>query len=420
MGLSVAVWRRTGVRTAVYLLLLLGAVALGLTYRLAHLQANPEFSLPLSSDAESYYDEALLLQRRVAAGASPIALFFSGSTWFREPLFVFLLQGWLSVFGTGEIQAVYLTIAASLVWLFSSGLAVGALLGRSAGVLTAYLLAGDAIWIRNAVLGLREEVTGTFLVLAVAALWAAPTRRRWLSWFAGLCVACAALTRLDALPFGLFALVWAAVAQRWSPRRIAAVAAVAGLILVPVFLGYARSRGDAFPSSSIIATANWREEFEDRMGTPGFEWDRFVTPFEYLFVYHSPPQLTWYTARGITRIYAQEIFDSLYYAVAGASSRTLGGIGRFIGLEWRYLAPSIFLLGAAGLLWQRRRWRTHWLPVALCLIGVLPPIGFIAGVPQHRLYQARYAYMAAPFASSVLAWALLFPWRALRRRAAGG
>ena len=313
----------------------------------------------------------------------------------------------------------YLTIAASIAWLVASGLAAGALLGRAVGVLTAYLLAGDAIWIRNAVLGLREEVAGTFLVLAVAALWAAPRYRRWLSWLAALFVACAALTRLDALPFGLFALAWAAVTQRWSIRRSVLAGAVAGLILVPVFLGYARSRGEAFPSSTIIATANWREEFEDRMGTPGYEWERRVTPFEYLFAYHSVPQLTWYTARGITRIYAQEIFDSLYYAVAGGSARHLGGIGKYVGLEWRFLAPTIFLLGAAGLLWRRRQWRTHWLPVALCVIGVLPPIGFIAGVPQHRLYQARYAYMAAPFASTVLAWALLYPWRALRRRASG-
>ena len=408
MALIPTFWRREDVRAAAYVLLLLGAVALGLNYRLAHLRAAPDFALPLSSDAQSYYDEALLLQQRVVEGASPAALFFSGSTWFREPVFVFLLQAWLNLFGTGEVQAVYFSLTASLVWLFSSGLAAGALLGRTVGVGTAYLLAGDAVWIRNAVIGLREEVTGTFLVLAVAALWLHPRRpvvALVLSCLAALLVACAGLTRLDALPFGLFVLVWAAVAQRWSFRRLALVGAVAALILVPVFLGYARNRGDAFPSSSVIATANWREEFEDRMGTPGFEWERRVTPFEYLFAYHSLPQLTWYTARGVTRIYFQEMFDSLYYAVAGGSARLLGGLGKYVGLEWRYLAPSIFVVGVAGLLWQRQRWRTHWLPVALCLVGVLPPIGFIAGVPQHRLYQARYAYMAAPFAAAILAWA---------------
>ena len=416
MALTAALWRREDLRLAAYVLLLAGAALLGWHYRVAHLTASPTFALPLSMDAQSYYDEALLLLERVRSGESPLRLFFSGSTWFREPLYVFLLQGWLALVGTGELHAVHFSILASLVWLVSSGIAAGALLGRAVGVLTAYLLAGDAIWIRNGVIALREEVAGTFLVLAVASLWLPLARRPWLVWVAPLCVACAVLTRLDALPFGLFVLLWAAVAQRWSLARLAAVAAVAGLILVPVFVGYARSRGDAFPSSTIIATANWREEFEDRMGTPGFEWERRVTPFEYLFAYHSPPQLTWYTARGVTRIYMVEMFDSLYYAIAGASARTLGGIGRFIGLEWRYLAPSVFLLGASGLLWQRKRWRTHWLPVALCLVGVLPPIGFIAGVPQHRLYQARYAYMAAPFASAVLAWALLAPWRYARDR----
>ena len=416
--MALSLWRREELRSAAYALLLLGAVALGCWYRVAQMRAAPDFSLPLSSDAQSYYDEALLLQQRVAGGASPIALFFSGSTWFREPLFVFLLQGWLSLFGTGEVQAVYFSIAASLVWLLSSGVAAGALLGRAVGVATAYLLAADAVWIRNAVLGLREEVAGSLLVLSVAALWLRPRRglAAALASLAAACVALATLTRLDALPFGLFALVWAAVAQRWSATRIAIVVVVAAAILLPVFSGYARSRGDAFPSSSVIATANWREEFEDRMGTPGFEWERRVTPFEYLFVYHSLPQLTWYTARGVTRIYLQEMFDSLYYAIAGGSARMFGGVGKYLGLEWRYLTPSIFLLGVAGLLWQRTRWRTHWLPVALCLVGVLPPIGFIAGVPQHRLYQARYAYMAAPFASCVLAWALCTAARFTLRR----
>jgi hypothetical protein len=392
---------------ALYALLLAGAVLLGFFYRWAQLSANPNYSVPLSSDAQSYYDEALALQARFVAGESPLRLFFSGSTWFREPLFVFLQAAWLTLLGPGEIHAVYLSLAASLGWLTVSGLAAGALLGRAVGVLTAYLLAADSLWIRNGVIGLREEVTGLFLVGAVAALWLPALRRAAWLWVAPLCVAAAGLTRLDALPFGLFTLAWAAVAQRWNPVRLVACAALLALVLVPVFLGYVRTRGDAFPSSSVIATANWREEFKDRMGTPGFEWERRVTPFEYLFGYHSPPTLLWYTTRGVTRIFAREVFDSLYYAVAGGSSRILAGLGHAIGLDWRYLAPVTFLIGTVGLLSRRARWRTHWLPPALCLVGVLPPIGFIAGVPQDQLFQARYAYMAAPFANAVFAWPLV-------------
>jgi hypothetical protein len=160
-------------------LLLTAAALLGYYYRRAHLAASPDFALPLSMDAQSYYDEALALLKRIQAGESPLRLFFSGSTWFREPLYVFLLQAWLSVTGPGELHAVHFSIAASLVWLLSSGIAVGALLGRSVGVVTAFLIAGDAVWIRNGVIALREEVAGAFLVLAVAALVLWRRRKRY-------------------------------------------------------------------------------------------------------------------------------------------------------------------------------------------------------------------------------------------------
>jgi hypothetical protein len=100
------------------------------------------------------------------------------------------------------------------------------------------------------------------------------------------------------------------------------------------------------------------------------------------------------------------MFISPHYALAGASARFTAGLGAYFGLESPWLAPVVFAAGCAGLLAHWRRWRTHWLPLALCLIGVLPPIGFIAGVPQSHLFQVRYAYMAAPFAAGILAWAL--------------
>jgi hypothetical protein len=404
-------------RDAAHGALLAGAVLLALHLRWQHLLSGPD--LGLSLDAQSYYDEALDLGRTMAVrGQSRVALFLSGSTWFREPLYVFILQAWLALLGPGVLHAVFLSLAASVVWVFVTGIAIGALLGRAAGLGAAYLLAIDAIWIRNAVDGLREEVAGVLLVAAVALLWHPLSRRHALVALAPLSVAAAALTRADALPFGIVVLAWAAAAQRWGPVKTVAIAGLLVAVLAPVYVGYARSRGAAIPSATVIATANWREEFADRMGTPGFEWDRSVTPTEYLFAYHSVPQLTWYTARGVTRIYTREMFDSLYYALAGGSQRWLAGVGRFVGFEWRYLTPLTFCAGCLGLLLQRGRSRTHWLPVLLCLVGVLPPIGFIAGVPQDRLYQARYAYMAAPFASAVVAWALVALLAAGWRRAA--
>ncbi len=391
-------------RTSAFVALLGGAVEIALHLRWEYLLTRPD--LGLSLDAQSYYDEALSLGRTMAeTGRTPVQFFLSGSTWFREPLYVFLLQAWLALLGPGVLHAVLLSLAASLLWVAASGVAVGALLGRAAGIVTAYLLAVDAIWIRNAVDGLREEVTGLLLVAGVALLWHQVSRRHAVVALAPLSLAGAALTRAEALPFGIVVLAWTAVAQRWRISKTLVLAALFGAALVPVYLGYSRSRGEAVPSSSIIATANWREEFADRMGTPGFEWERRITATEYLFGYHSLPQLAWYTARGVTRIYAREIFDSLYYAIAGGSGRVLGGLGRLFGLEWRHLVPVIFCAGTVGLLLQRPRWQTHWLPVVLCLVAVLPPIGFIAGVPQDQLYQARYAYMAAPFASGVIAWA---------------
>ncbi len=393
--------------SAAFCALLIGAVLAGFQWRWQHLVVSPEYSVPLSLDAQSYYDEALSLGRKMSAeGAGRLELFFGGSTWFREPLYVFLLQAWLSLLGPGELHAVFFSLASSLAWVVVSGVAVAALLGRPAGAVTAYLMSADSTWVRNGVVGLREEATGVFLAIAVALLWLPSTGRLRLSWLAPLSAAAAGLTRLDALPFAGFVLLWAAVAQRWSLVRLGATAALLALVLVPVFAGYARSRGEAFPASTIIATANWKEEFADRLGTPGFEEDRRVTAAEYLFSYHSPPQLAWYTTRGIFRIYAQEMFISPHYAVAGASSRFTAGLGGYLGLESPWLVPLVFFAGCAGLLARRRLWRTHWLPLALCLVGVLPPIGFIAGVPQSRLFQVRYAYMAAPFAAAILAWAL--------------
>src|SRR5206468_2797479 len=99
-------------------------------------------------------------------------------------------------------------------------------------------------------------------------------------------------------------------------------------------------------------------------------------------------------------------FDSLYYRLARLSLAA-GGIGRIVGLEWRPLVPLLFAAGCLALLaTQRRRWRSHWLPAALCVVGVLPPIGFSAGVPGHMMYQSRYGYLVAPFANAVLAWTI--------------
>jgi len=316
----------------------------------------------------------------------------------------------------------YFTLVASLVWTAAAAAAVWALLGRWPALLTGLLLAIDDVWIRNAVIGLREEVAGLLLLGAAAVLFSQWARTRHLRWLAPLLVAAAALTRLDALPFGLFLLAWAAVVQRWQWRRVAMMAVLCGAVLAPTFAGYAGSRGTVAPAATVIATNNWINEFRDRLGEPGFEPDRKVTAFEYLFRYHTPWQVTWYTARGAAIIYGQFMFDSVYYRLANLSL-AVGGAGRVLGLEWRPLAPLIFAAGCGLLLvTQRRRWRTHWLPVALCVVGVLPPIGFSAGVPGHLMYQSRYGYLVAPFASAILAWTICAPLaivyqRRLRRRA---
>ena len=84
---------------------------------------------------------------------------------------------------------------------------------------------------------------------------------------------------------------------------------------------------------------------------------------------------------------------------------------------WRPLVPLVFALGGVFLAAHRRRWRTHWLPVALCMVGVLPPIGFSAGVPGHMMYQARYGYLVAPFASAIVAWTVCGALAALKEAA---
>jgi hypothetical protein len=153
----------------------------------------------------------------------------------------------------------------------------------------------------------------------------------------------------------------------------------------------------------VIATANWKEEFKDRLGQPGFEPDRRVTAGEFLFRYHTPGQLVRYTALGYLRIYGKEVFDSHHYLLANLSD----GWGRYVGLHSPSFVPLIFLAGTVGLLLQRGSRRRAWLVPAVCAVGVLPPIGFVAGIPgQPEMYQARYAYMVAPFAAATVAWAL--------------
>jgi hypothetical protein len=157
--------------------LLLGVLLLAFQLRWDHLVADPRHSIPLSLDAQSYFDEALELDRLAAARQTNlVALFFGGSTWFREPLYVFALRGWLAALGRTELHAVWFSIAASLAWIAASAVAIGALLGRWPGVLTALLLAVDDVWIRNAVIGLREEGAGALLVATVAALYAGRAR----------------------------------------------------------------------------------------------------------------------------------------------------------------------------------------------------------------------------------------------------
>jgi hypothetical protein len=409
---SAALWavsRRGGGRTEGDLwwrLALAGTLLLAFHLRWRFLVDTPGWAIPLSSDAQSYFDEALYLDRLlVDRHTNLLALFFEGSTAFREPLFIYLLHGWLHLVGPRDLHSVYLTILAGVAWVGVSAVAVRLLLGPGAGLLTALLLAVDAIWIRNAAVGLREEVTGVLLGLLVVVLWTARAGRPWLLWLAPFLAGAAAVTRLDALPFALFVLGWAAVAQRWSLVRSALMLALVAAVLLPTFAGYARSRGEAAPASTEIATNNWKEVFKDRLGEPGFEPDRRVTATDFLFRYFTPAQLVVYTVRGYARIYGQEVFESHYYLLANAAD----GWGRYLGLGAPGLVPLIYLAGTAGLLLtQRLRWRRTWLVPALCVAGAIPPIGFVAGVPGHpALYQARYAYMVAPYAAATVAWALV-------------
>ncbi|HVG96732.1 MAG TPA: hypothetical protein VNK05_07530 [Chloroflexota bacterium] len=408
---AVALWavsRRRGpdgTGELVWRLALTGVVLLAFQLRWGFLVQNPGWGIPLSMDAQSYYDEGLYLDRLLVDRRTNLfALFFSGSTYFREPLFVYLMHNWLHLVGAQEIHAVYLTVLASTVWVGVSAVAVRLLLGRGAGLLAALLLAIDAVWYRNAAVGLREEVTGVLLGLLLIVLWAARSGRWGLYWLAPFLAGAAAVTRLDALPFALFILVWAAVAQRWPVRRAVAVLALLAVVLVPTLAGYGRSRGDVAPASTEIATNNWREVFKDRLGQPGFEPDRRVTATEFVFRYFTPSQWVRYTLGGYARIYGEEVFVSHYYLLANGTA----GWGRYLGLHSARFVPLLFLAGTVGLLFQWRRWRRTWLVPALCIVGVMPPIGFVAGVPGHpALYQARYAYMVAPFAAATVAWALV-------------
>ncbi|HEX2517467.1 MAG TPA: hypothetical protein VH257_22380, partial [Chloroflexota bacterium] len=410
-------WRRLG-----WGLALGGALLLAFRLRWGFLVETPGWALPLSMDAQSYFDEALYLDRLLLdRRTNLLALFYSGATYFREPLYIYLMHGWLKLVGPQEIHTVFLTVLASVAWIGVSTFAVSLLLNRWAGLLTAFLLAIDAIWYRNAAVGLREEVTGTLLGLTVIALWAGWARQSglpggraegrpgwqesgWPVWVAPVLAGGAAIIRLDALPLALFLLLWAAVAQRWRVWRAGLVLLLFVAVVVPPLAGHARSRGDAAPASTEIATNNWREVFKDRLGEPGFEADRRVSASEFLFRYFTPAQLVAYTARGYARIYGEEVFESHYYLLAGLS----GAWGGAVGLHRPWLFPLLFLAGTGGILLRRQHWRRMWLVPAICVVGVLPPIGFVAGVPGHpELYQARYAYQVAPYATATVAWALV-------------
>ena len=154
------------------------------------------------------------------------------------------------------------------------------------------------------------------------------------------------MTRLDALPFALFILVWAAAAQRWPIRRAVAVLGLLAVVLVPTLAGYGRSRGDVAPASTEIATNNWREVFKDRLGEPGFEPDRRVTATRVRLPLLHPVAVGAVHPRRYARIYGEEVFVSHYYLLANGTA----GWGRYLGLHSSRFVPLLFLAGTVGLL----------------------------------------------------------------------
>lgn len=321
--------------------------------------------------------------------ASPYA------TDFREPLWVWVLKGWLGLTGWGAGQVRLLTILVSLLLVVMAYKFFRDYTGRPLiGSLVALLLATNPHLIRLSVRGLREEAYAAAILAVVYCVFAPESKLPLRAQAAGLAVAGAAV---ELLRFNSYVILlplflwwgWRRASSRWAYAVLPIVFIVAAAL--PHAVHNYKTFGD--PLYSVNIHFAWWRNYElvvkkglSCEGCPSAE-QFFVTPyagppitaFGYIFGLRSLPDMIDDTVEGYRNMFLSR--TDWFEAETGTKS-SWGLYGFLLGLGVVLIAPY-----------------REMVPLALLLTNVAP---FML---MHDA-DIRLAAHIAPFASFFLAYGL--------------
>ena len=328
--------------------------------------------------------------REIARGATS-----AYDTHFREPLWIWITKGWLTLVGWDAPQVRMLSLVMSLIMVAVAYKVFRDYTGRPLiGGLVAALLFMNPYLVRLSVRGFREEAY-TAAVLAVVYFALVPTPALSLRAQAvGLALAGAAM---QLLRFNSYTILLALLAL-WAWRKAEGARALAAVPLlfilavsVPHILHNQKAYGD--PLYSINVHVSWYRNYEFAVakdmpceGCPSRE-QYFVTPyagppvtpFQYLFGMHSLGDIAMTTLKGYWKIY---LAPTDWFAVQSGS--------RFLPVY------AVYLLGLGLVLASRYR---EIVAVIVVLANFLP---FLSTYNM----EARIAVYTAPFVAFILAYGL--------------
>ncbi len=357
---------------------LFGIVALAFFLRWESHVAS--FGGQLASDADQYYQAALVFHQRVAsAGTNPIALAYlhihpAG----REPFFPILVRLALDILGESPLHIRYVSMLGALGAVVVAYVFGRAVLGSVAGLGAALLLATLPWHVSGSDEGLREEIA-LLLVYALATLVVVRAHGRvGTAIAAGLLAAAAALTRLDSAAVVAFLLIVWGVRLKQAWRHSLISLGIMSALVLPLLIGYIPRYGEPLAPLGAAMGGDIRLLVE-----PLFRMEyAFSESISYFLV-------------GTFRIYKAAVFGG-----------AIKYLGQLIGEAALLVVLGCYVSGTLYLLIRGPR-----LPGVLSLLGsYLPPYAMLAGIiPDGGPYSDRYAYLVLPAAYAVFAWAATRP-----------
>lgn len=237
---------------------------------------------PLDPDANNFKVRALALSLGGLWDTAP-----------REPVFIWLLRGFLLVTGPADGHVRMFTVLLSLLQVAAAWWVARRLFGWRAGIIAGLYIATNTSLVTTSIRGLRGELFAAGLLLFTYLVIATVRDHRPATGLAlGLAGGLLALTWLSALPvvLALVALRWLGQPLATLPRAAGVAALAVGLMAVllgPHLAANRRVSGDFFESINEHARYYAIREFA---GRPGFPSPQEVSSHPY-----RGPRLTWVT-----------------------------------------------------------------------------------------------------------------------------